>query len=159
MVKGCWEEGWGKKRKIWDVRMEGEENLGNGLSFFLCGQKKQRQVHISISIKCEKYQLAGKHITHFESDLFQTCQFWQRKAEDSGSELNGGSWQTDVRHARSQMTPPGFPLQKGLTRVKQNLTGERATEWVEEEWAGVRGGVERKGWSERNVITQSCSLG
>lgn len=102
-------------------------------------------MHISINIKFGNYQPAGKHIRRFESDVFQTCRFWQRgEAEDSGSKLNGGSWQTDVRHARSQMTPAGFPSQEGLTRVKQNLTGGKS-----DGVGGGGGGMSRGGGRER----------
>lgn len=43
--------------------------------------------------------------------------------------------------------------EKGLTRVKRSLAAE------ESDGVGGGGGGRRKGWTERNVITQSRSLG
>lgn len=72
----------------------------------------------------------------------------------SGAKLNGG-WARQIEDSRNGGGGAGCSFQeKGLTRVKQSLTAEESD--------GVGGGGRgrrKKGWTERNVITQSRSLG
>lgn len=76
-----------------------------------------------------------------------TCVQWVKVER-----LNGG-WARQTEEGRNGGGSGCSFQEKGLTRVKQSLTAE------ESDGVGGGGGGRRKGWTERNVITQSRSLG